>query len=175
MKLSFIKLSPLNISNIFNFEYKFYWSRNPDDEEKNIHLLLPSLFFLFLSCLGGAISETRFISSFHTGSGGFYLGIQVAEKEAGEELLMTRPLKSHTFGMYFWQEKHFWIFKESVAISFVQECVITPLAVETHFVSESILYPFATLKAQMTLDAGRLEGRCPHIPTLPHTMGGVGG
>ena len=125
------------------------------------------------------ISETRFISSFHTGSGGFYPGIQVPHKEAAEELLMTRPPQISHFWEVFLAGETFQNSQQTiVSFQFVQERILTPLYFQTQSVGESILYPFATLKAQMTLDAGRLvEGRCPHIPTLPHTMGlgGEGG
>ena len=123
------------------------------------------------------ISETRFISSFHTGSGGFYPGIQVPHKEAAEELLMTRPPQISHFSDVFLARETFQNSQQKIVpFQFVQECILTPLYFQTQSVGKSILYPFATLKAQMTLDAGRLvEGRCPHIPTLPHTMGGVWG
>ena len=118
------------------------------------------------------ISETRFISSFHTGSGGFYPGIQVPHKEAAEELLMTRPPQISHFWDVFLAGETFQNSQKNVCVfNLYSNPFILPNTIRwwINFVS------ICNAKSpEMTLDAGRLvEGRCPHIPTLPHTMGGV--
>ena len=59
---------------------------------------------VYMCTVGNIRDKIHFI--FPHGERGFYLGIQVPHKEAAKELLMTRPLKYHTLGMYFWQEKN---------------------------------------------------------------------